>query len=660
VDSSLLWFSSYSDGLLGEDPVGKRLRFGEGQPVPGSTFPFSGIPPVEVAEPPEPEVRELDEVEEPEDFISWYFFLHRDDGPRLGQQDPHTAFGVFLPYMLDDGILYADGRFLLNDQAGVGGSLNLGRRWHQPEFNRFVGIGLGYDLHQTAFGNTVQQFGLWLESHSYLWDLDLRGHLPVGDRTQQAASPVPASDPFFGGNNLLVDMAQLTERSLGGLELEVSRRVFDSNFWATAGAYHFQGEGAQTYGYSLGFRGYVTENLAAEVAVTNDGLFDTNVFFTFTYFFGGSAEEMFAPADVFLRMAEPVRRRTTVPINQVVDVTTAALTSGGNPITVTHVNDDGVGTGSGTVEDPYGSLTDAAGSSLDIVYLHADSQFSGQNYTLSAGQRLLGESAAVTHDLTTDQLGRIALPKPTGGMGPPQIHDAPGNAVTLASNSEVSGISIYRPEGSGIVADGGITGQVAMGFVDVWHAGSDGIRLSDSGARFRLADVSTHDSLSNGIRLENLAGSVSILRGLAERNVGAGIRASNVNVLAVEGAGALANQAQGVRLDVGGTNVMNATLRNCVAGGNEAASSYGFASNSGAILNLNLFGNEDDLGFQIERDASGFTRLGGVLGQGGFFNDDNGNLANNGNTTGLGPPNVIIAGDGNRIEIIDPAEVPTP
>lgn len=37
-------------------------------------------------------------------------------------------------------------------------------------------------------------------------------------------------------------------------------------------------------------------------------------------------------------------------------------------------------------------------------------------------------------------------------------------------------------------------------------------------------------------------------------------------------------------------------------------------------------GNEDSLGSLLHRDANGFLRLGEAIGQGGFFNDGNGNL----------------------------------
>ena len=43
-----------------------------------------------------------------------------------------------------------------------------------------------------------------------------------------------------------------------------------------------------------------------------------------------------------------------------------------------------------------------------------------------------------------------------------------------------------------------------------------------------------------------------------------------------------------------------------------------------------------------------------------FFNGDNGNVANNGNTTLGGPPNTIIVGAGNQIQIVPPGSIVVP
>jgi hypothetical protein len=94
--------------------------------------------------------------------------------------------------------------------------------------------------------------------------------------------------------------------------------------------------------------------------------------------------------------------------------------------------------------------------------------------------------------------------------------------------------------------------------------------------------------------------------------------------------------------------------------GNGSESSFGFLGNIGATLALLLEDNEDDQGFSLERDADGALLLGGDLGTGSAFDDDNGNVADRGNTTGGAAPIVSIVGTGNQIEIIDPTTIPEP
>lgn len=115
-----------------------------------------------------------------------------------------------------------------------------------------------------------------------------------------------------------------------------------------------------------------------------------------------------------------------------------------------------------------------------------------------------------------------------------------------------------------------------------------------------------------------------------------------------------------VMFQVAGTDTMNATVTDSAFNGNAAPSTFQFGPNAGALMNLNLVGNEDSVGYSFERDPNGFLRIGGTLGTGNFFNDDNGNVANNGNTTLGGATNIVIVGAGNQIQIIPPPSIIVP
>jgi len=160
--------------------------------------------------------------------------------------------------------------------------------------------------------------------------------------------------------------------------------------------------------------------------------------------------------------------------------------------------------------------------------------------------------------------------------------------------------------------------------------------------------------------LNNFVGGVTVDGGFISNSVGPGIAATDVETLLIQNLDIDNSPGPAIQIEVGGTNTTNATVQNNILFGNGAPSSFGFAVNTGSTLNLNLVGNEDSVGFDLMRDANGQLRLGGTIGIGGFFNDDNTNVANNGNTTSGGAPNVIISGAGNQIEIVDPVTIPIP
>lgn len=67
------------------------------------------------------------------------------------------------------------------------------------------------------------------------------------------------------------------------------------------------------------------------------------------------------------------------------------LTNGGNSITASHVNDAGPG-GTGSFNSPFGSLNDAVGKPANVVLVHANTFFSGEQFDIGPNQLFLDES----------------------------------------------------------------------------------------------------------------------------------------------------------------------------------------------------------------------------------------------------------------------------
>lgn len=525
---------------------------------------------------------ENDEDSASQDIRSHWYMHHRGGG-QFGQPTPYSTLGYFQPVNLENGILFGQTHIILSNDGAVGGSVSAGRRWYLPEQNRIVGTALSFDATPTPYQGGGRQLALSFDTRGERWDVFANGYLPTGQRTRLSGSPVPGNIRY-AGNNLVVDLMDQAETAMSGVDIQVSRRLGNQNLWAFGGWYQFQGNGERIDGGMFGLRSFLFDSLAMSLNVSEDPVFGSNVGFTATYFFGGDSDGDVAPQSVRSRMAEPIVRRETVTRRErTVLAATQTLTSGGNPITIAHTNDAGPG-GSGSFSNPFGTLNGAAGSPADIVLVHANTVFNGQQFAIGPNQQFLGESA-VPHLVATDQLGPVPLPDATGGLNAPVIMTAPGNAIVLGPNS------------------------VASDFI-VQSAGGAGVFGQDVGS----------------VRVENIV---------------------------VQGAA-----GPGLQLEVTGANVLNASVLNNTFTGNGAQSGFLFGPNAGAVLNANVVGNDDSLGFLLNRDANGFLRLGGGIGQGGFFNDDNGNLAGNNNTSAGGPPVVNILGVGNQIEIIDPGMIP--
>jgi len=383
-----------------------------------------------------------------------HFRLHYEGGEMAGQPEPYTLFGAFAPTRVHDGLVFVDSQLVLDNDGEVSCNIGLGRRWYHECTDSIFGASLWYDGDHTQRGNDFHQVGVSLEWLFNRWDFRANVYAPVGTRVKDTGATAGGSGEIrFEGNNLVYGMQAMYDTALGGVDLEAARRFGELNLWAFAGTYHYDGPGLTTWGAKGGVRGYVTDNLAASLTITDDDLFDTTVAFGVTWFLPSGNRRGSSPCSNCARLYTPVRRNDYIVVHETAIDSLAVLTDGGAPITLAHVNDDGVGTGTGTFEDPYGSLTDAGGSGADIVFVHADSVFDGQHIWVEADKRLLGEG--IDHYVDTAELGTVLMPRATAGTAVPVIRNAPVTAISCGRNAEVSGFTVEDPNGMGISADDG-------------------------------------------------------------------------------------------------------------------------------------------------------------------------------------------------------------
>ena len=427
-------------------------------------------------------------------------------GPAIGRKV--SIFPIeWMPYSLvENNLFFGDLRAFKGATDTWGANFGGGYRRYIPALDRILGVNAFFDYDNTS-GATFRQVGFGAEWLGSLFDLRGNAYLPTGPSAQQLSLVNVDGTQQFIGHNLFVNQQRTIANALHGFDGEIGVplpgamaqrhdvRVFGGGYW-------YEGAYIQSFG---GWRTRVQANVIPSVAlqleVTHDQQFKTNVVFGGSWSYGGFKQSPDQPKTQYDRMTTPVIRNYNMIVG------TAYVTDTGveviNPVTnqpyfFEHVASYAPAGGDGTVEHPFKVFADAqtaplpAGTNRDIIFVHAGSVFTGVNVNLQENVRVLGESSGVQHVVATtgqnsnSSLGNLLfLPHPTTGAlagTRPLFQNAPGDGVTLASNSEFSGFNVLSPTGRGIVGDG-ITGSSLYDTVrqtNVSLSGLEGVVLNNT------------------------------------------------------------------------------------------------------------------------------------------------------------------------------------
>jgi hypothetical protein len=394
----------------------------------------------------------------------------------------------------DDRAIFFDGQVTLNDPNGVGFNVGLGYRW--MSFQSYAsspgvmqGISIWGDGTHTEAGNFFPQVGVSYESLGEMWDLRANGYIPVGQDTQVGNFEGTGGIGFQG--NSIVNQTQATvETSFFAGEAEIARRLTrERDAWAFAGPYFLANDSDDTVGYRAGLRGYAYPDLLLQIAVTNDDIFDTNATFTLIWFVGRTRTHFRPACGVPDRFREPVMRNDYVALAQSSIGGGVPLTdAGGEELRIVHVDSNAAPGGDGTFENPFDMLTDVNDTGSlegDIILVHSNSVFDGQNVILKDDQRFLGEGLdadgePLVHTVVTFEEGTIDIPESSPGARSeprPIINDPADDAVTLADNNEVANFD-FNGGNSAIFATG-LTGNANLHDLQVTNPAEFAISLAD-------------------------------------------------------------------------------------------------------------------------------------------------------------------------------------
>lgn len=424
-------------------------------------------------------------------------------------------------------IQYLDGRLgISTDGGGFLGNLGVGQRVYLASTDSIADFNLWYDVdrtsdrvfHQVSGGGQIQNEYMVFRGHYYL---------PVGSDDKFTGFTGLTGNTAFQGNNLALERFRQEEQAFKGFDLELGFIVpwdAETSRWYV-GYYNFEAPDAQKVkGWSSTLTVEPVPRLTLGFQVTVDEeADDAGYLFTCSYdFYHGPRDD--APT-IRHRLGESVRRNHHIVTrgSSIYDPVLAEDASG-NVLNFIHASS--TGGGAGTAESPHALLsqaaTDATATPGSVIFVHADSVFTGQSITLPSNTRFLGEGVDHTVSTATTQLGDITLPRVTSGSSLPIIRDAPAinPAITLASTTEVNGFRVENALGTGIFGAGVTTDAQVLN--TTINGAATGIHLSQHVGSYTFDTVSIANTTGVGLLLQQgtPASSVNFANNLAISNTG--------------------------------------------------------------------------------------------------------------------------------------------
>ena len=449
----------------------------------------------------------------------------------------HVELMPMIP--LDNAALFTDWRLFIDNHGEIGANLGLGYRQWVEELDHVVGASVWYDGDNTTT-EYFNQVGVSLEMMGDTWDSFFNAYIPVGDDTKDF-SVRNTNSRFDGtGTSILFDQVRDRGEAMPGVDFEFGFLIptdfaHEHEVRAYAGWYHFSSDEMDDInGVKVRVQGDINQVMTAQVEMTDDDEFGTNVIFGGSIVLPGSLS---ADRPSARRRERHLGRFSQRNYNVIVSrqIRTQTGITAVNPSTAT-----GYSVAQITADSDLPSAS-------DILLVQAGTTLTTA-ITLANGQSLLGEKTG--QQIVADGFGLIDVPDFSAGTGTPIIDAVAGNAITLASNSRVAGLSITNATGHGIIGSG--VSNFTLSDLTVSGSGMDNLFLENvagpstltgltlgnaTGASFHLdgstADVTLAGAISNSngrsLLIENTsAGTTVDLRNATVQDSGSGVLVSAV------------------------------------------------------------------------------------------------------------------------------------
>jgi Inverse autotransporter, beta-domain len=413
------------------------------------------------------------------------FFLNGYWGDAPGWTGPSYQADLYYPWHVVPGrsVFLGVLQAAVDDYGKGYFNAGIGYREYFPEQQRVLGAFGWLDWDDTnnagwlRFGGTLESLGKYLEMRANWYVL--------ADQGAATVSQGFTGNPFFQGNNIVLNQRTVTEDAFDGFDLEFGGRLpFLGRYGVKGyvGPYYLHSDST---GGAWGVQGRVnvavTDNCQVNVNVQNDNVFNTTAFVNVSLMLpDGVPTKWFKPQSIADMLGNMVIRRDRVPVieqvsNESIPFLNPPGTTPGNPtnthgdlpIDVIHVDPNlPDGSGNGTAEHPFGSIQQALlanNARVDIIDIAPRTDGTGTNLTTNGVfqlfnyQHVWGTTIAHTIDTTA---GVITIGPQNPGLALPLVSNgnnmANSTVFSLASVNEISGLHISGANSSGTAFGNGI------------------------------------------------------------------------------------------------------------------------------------------------------------------------------------------------------------
>ncbi len=542
-------------------------------------------------------------------------------GEGVGHTSGYSSLDWFLPLSAesDSTMWFGDFRGLIFNDGEFGSNVGTGYRWFVEDQNRIYGIN-GYWDTRNDDSLLFNQAGIGVESLGQIFDFRANGYTPAVNDTYQQGNP------YFAGNGLILP----STAALSGMDAEagvnlpsfyqISTSLFgggyyyDSNHTIAAAGWRFRAEASWRDAVVVG------------VSVQDDDLFGQTVngmielrytVFHHTTLARRSMRHKFRQADgagdgetVRHRLADPVYRRQNIVLQ---DQSNRLTQPGGAELNFLHVVEGGTGTG--TFEDPYGTISNAMLDPLaptGVVYTPYGGTFN-ENVTMTAGSTLFSNGPA---QFVNTNVGSVKVPLSGANSSLTALPSTIVGNVTLADNTILNGFDVQGGiSGTNVTNSSLINNRIAS-------SPGDAISLTSS-SDVSMNNLLIADPVQRGILLNDSSASLSSVTiqnsgtTALEINTTAGnsiVTATGLNITGLSGIDANVTGAGNLFLNISGTPG-SATASNSISVQQDAVNvSTAALSTGNATVQLNSLTVASTAGSGIVVDGSAGTGITAVTG----------------------------------------------